>query len=88
MNNRWKTRLTNIYMYIGLISAVLLATGLDIGALNSWKELFVGLGFIFSSPSKVVCLVLTCISALVDPTSKGLKDGDKEIKRLKGEENE
>lgn len=88
MNNKWRTRLTNVYVYIGLASAVLLASGLDIGILNSWKELFIGIGFIFSSPSRVICLVLTCISALVDPTSEGLRDRDKEIKRLKGETNE
>ncbi len=95
-NNKMRNRLTNIYMYLGMISTILLATGLDIASLGNWNDFFTALMLIFQSPSKLLCLVLAILSALIDPTTKGITDkkevlpiSDKSIEEVdnnKGEE--
>lgn len=74
MTGKMKNRLTNIYMYLGMISTILLATGLDIASLGNWNDFFTALMLIFQSPSKLLCLVLAILSALIDPTTKGITD--------------
>lgn len=74
MTNKMKTRLTNIYMYLGMVSTILLATGLDITSLSTWKEFFVAILGVLATPSRLLCLSLAILSAVIDPTTKGLTD--------------
>lgn len=74
MNDKMKTRLTNIYMYLGMISTILLATGLDITSISTWEQFFVAILAVLATPSRLLCLVLAILSAIIDPTTKGITD--------------
>ena len=74
MTDKMKTRLTNIYMYLGMISTILLATGLDITSISTWEQFFVAILAVLATPSRLLCLVLAILSAIIDPTTKGITD--------------
>lgn len=74
MTDKMKTRLTNIYMYLGMISTILLATGLDITSISTWEQFFVAILAVLATPSRLLCLVLAILSAVIDPTTKGITD--------------
>lgn len=74
ITKKMKTRLTNIYMYLGMVSTILLATGLDITSLATWKEFVFAILGVVTSPSKLLCLSLAILSAIIDPTTKGVTD--------------
>lgn len=74
ITKKMKTRLTNIYMYLGMVSTILLATGLDITSLATWKEFVFAILGVVASPSKLLCLSLAILSAIIDPTTKGITD--------------
>lgn len=74
MTDKMKTRLTNMYMYLGMISTILLATGLDITSISTWEQFFVAILAVLATPSRLLCLVLAILSAIIDPTTKGITD--------------
>ena len=74
MTDKMKTRLTNICMYLGMISTILLATGLDITSISTWEQFFVAILAVLATPSRLLCLVLAILSAIIDPTTKGITD--------------
>ena len=74
MTDKMKTRLTNIYMYLSMVSTVLLATGLDITSISTWEQFFVAILAVLATPSRLLCLVLAILSAIIDPTTKGITD--------------
>ena len=74
MTDKMKTRLTNIYMYLGMVSTILLATGLDITSISTWEQFFVAILAVLATPSRLLCLVLAILSAIIDPTTKGITD--------------
>lgn len=68
-------RFKNVYFYIGIIGLFLTATGVNPQTLTSWQALFDMLKAFFSNPYMIASFVMALIGIIVDPTTKGWKDG-------------
>lgn len=72
MKNRYK----NPWFWVGLISIIISASGVNPSAFTSWNSLFVGIFSILKNPVQLTACVLAGLGVFIDPTTKGLKDGD------------
>ena len=59
-----------------LISYIITSMGATIEDFDSWKDLFVMFGDFFSTPGKVIPVIVGIWGILIDPTTKGFKDSD------------
>lgn len=72
-----ENRVRNVYFWIGLISIIFAAAGVDFNTLTNWNLLFQSILGILNNPVAIVSVILAVVGVFIDPTTKGLKDGDK-----------
>lgn len=73
----WKKRLTNLWFYVGLVGVVLTATGANPEMFTSWSILIAEIKSLLGNPYLLGTAFLALLGVLTDPTTKGLKDGEK-----------
>lgn len=71
MNNRFK----NPYFYFGLIAVILTAMGVDAQTLTSWGALKEAIINLLSNPFLLGSVIVAITGVVIDPTTKGLRDG-------------
>lgn len=67
-------RYKNPYFWIGLISVMIAASGVDFEALTSWPLLWQGIESIFMNPVKLTAVVMAAVGVFANPNTPGLKD--------------
>jgi len=74
MNNRYK----NVYFWVGLVGVILTAMGVDASTFTSWSIVLEQLQALVMNPFMLFSVALAVLGVFVEPTSKGIKDQDKE----------
>ena len=59
-----------------LISYIITSMGATIEDFDTWKDLLAMFGDFFSTPGKVIPVIVGIWGILIDPTTKGFKDSD------------
>lgn len=67
-------RYKNVFFWLGVISIIYNASGVDYHEWTTWNALFVALENIINNPATLITMVLALISAYINPNTKGLKD--------------
>jgi len=67
-------RLRNPYFWIGVIAVLILAVGVDVTTLTSWKMLWAEVHEFISSPFLVGTALVALVTTYIDPSTGGLKD--------------
>lgn len=70
----WKSKLKNVYLWVGIAGVALAAGGVDFNTMTDWKLLFGAIMSIFSNPVALVSAGAAVIGIIVNPNTKGLKD--------------
>ncbi len=72
MNNRYK----NPWFWIGLIGVVLTAMGVNPEMFTSWGVVWQTLKELVSNPFMLGSVAMAVLGVFVEPTTKGLRDGE------------
>lgn len=78
MKESLKIRIRNPYFWLGLGGVIFSAAGVDFNKLTSWALLGHALLSILQNPVSIIAVIVAIIGVFVDPSSKGLKDAEKE----------
>lgn len=71
-----KNRFKNPWFWIGLIGIMATAVGADVKEFNSWESVGEEITEVISNPYMLGCMVAAVLGVFVDPTTKGIKDGE------------
>lgn len=74
LKGNMKARLKNVYFWLGIVSAFLLAARIEPSTITTWDKLFKALLSVFSNPYLLAYTVVDLLSIFVEPTSPGLRD--------------
>ncbi len=72
MNNRYK----NPWFWIGLLGVILTAMGVNPEMFTSWAVVWQTLKELVSNPFMLVSVAMAVLGVFVEPTTKGLRDGE------------
>ena len=72
-----KNRIKNPYFWIGLIGVILTAMGVNAESFTSWQAVGDALTALIANPYLLGSVATAVLGIFVDPSTKGLKDGDK-----------
>lgn len=94
MGINWKVRINNLTWWgevaLAVIIPILSYYGLTGADMSSWGVVFDTLGKAVSNPYVLVITAMSLFNAIVDPTTKGVKDSDQAMTydkpKAKGEE--
>lgn len=67
----------NPYFWIGLIGVILTAMGVNAESFTSWQAVGDALLALINNPYLLGSVAIAVLGVFVDPSTKGLKDGDK-----------
>ena len=67
-------RLTNPWFWVGLVSVMLTATGLDPSMFTSWEAVWSAVLAVLSNPFQLGTMALAVLAVFVDPTTDGVGD--------------
>lgn len=79
---KFKNRLKNPYFWLGLLGVFATSIGVNVENLTSWQALCQAMLDYISNPSLIVASVVAILGVFIDPSTKGIKDGDKNDKVL------
>lgn len=71
-----KKRAKNPYFWVGIVGTILSAARIDATSLTNWNILFNNVVGILSNPYLLGTVVMSLLGVFVNPTTKGLKDGN------------
>lgn len=71
-----KNRIRNPYFWIGLIGVVLTAMGVNAETFTTWTAVADALLALLNNPYLLGSVAIAVLGVFVDPSTKGLKDGD------------
>ena len=74
MNINWKVRMKNPLFWISMVGVILAAMGKSPEVFTSWGTVFQAAVELFSNPYLLGCVILAVMGAIVDPTTKGIRD--------------
>lgn len=77
MNERFK----NPWFWVGIVSVVLTATGMNPEMFTSWAALYQAILDVLRNPFLLGTAALAVLGVFVEPTTKGIKDGIKNGKK-------
>lgn len=87
MKINWKLRMKNnqFWIMVGLAIFGVVASIYDVSSidLTTWSSLWELIKLIFSSPFTLFSIAVAVYNAIVDPTTKGVKDSDAAMKYKK-----
>lgn len=69
-----KVRLKNPWFWVGLVSVMLTATGLDPAMFTSWQAVWSAVLAVVSNPFQLGTMALAVLAVFVDPTTDGVGD--------------
>lgn len=69
-----KVRLKNPWFWVGLVSVMLTATGLDPSMFTSWQAVGDAVLAVVSNPFQLGTMALAVLAVFVDPTTDGVGD--------------
>lgn len=69
------SRFQNVYFWLGLIGVIFSAAGVSLESLTSWNILFDNVMGILGNPFLLMSVIAAIVGVVVDPTTKGIKDG-------------
>lgn len=72
-----KNRIRNPYFWIGIIGVVLTAMGVNAETFTTWQAVVDALIALIKNPYLLGSVAIAVLGVFVDPSSKGLKDGEK-----------
>ena len=78
MKENIKNRLKNPYFWLGIGGVIFSAAGVDFNTLTSWSLLGKAFLDILANPVAVVAVAAAIVGVFVNPSTKGLKDKDKQ----------
>lgn len=67
-------RLKNPWFWVGVVSIIITAIGLDPTTMTSWGAVLDAVEAVFRNPVQLVTAVLAVLAVFVDPTTAGLSD--------------
>ena len=67
-------RLKNPWFWVGVVSIIITAIGLDPTTMTSWGAVLDAAEAVFRNPVQLVTAVLAVLAVFVDPTTAGLTD--------------
>lgn len=67
-------RLKNPWFWVGVVSIIITAIGLDPTTMTSWGAVLDAVEAVFRNPVQLVTAVLAVLAVFVDPTTAGLTD--------------
>lgn len=73
-----KKRMANPWFWVGLLGVILTATGMEPTMFTSWGALCSAVLDVVKNPFLLGTAALAVLGVFVEPTSAGLKDGEKE----------
>lgn len=73
MNNRYK----NPWFWIGLLGVILTAMGVNPEMFTSWAVVWQTLKELVSNPFMLGSVAMAVLGVFVEPTTKGLRDGER-----------
>lgn len=73
-----KDRFKNPWFWVGLLGVILTATGMEPTMFTSWRALCSAVLDVVKNPFLLSTAALAVLGVFVEPTSAGLKDGEKE----------
>lgn len=73
----WKVRIRNPWFWIGLISVIITAVGVDPQSLTSWQAVWSGIISTINNPVQLGAVVVAVLGVFIDPTTSGLTDSDR-----------
>lgn len=73
----WKIRIKNPWFWIGLLSVILTAVGVDPQSLTSWQAVWNGIISTLNNPVQLGAVVVAVLGVFIDPTTSGLTDSDR-----------
>lgn len=83
MNINWKVRFKNPVWWAEVAAAVVLpmlaAMGLQWSDMKSWEALWAVLKTAFGSPVTLAAVLVSLWNAVIDPTTKGIRDSDRAL---------
>jgi len=71
-----KNRIKNPYFWVGIVGIVLSATGISPETLTSWDAVGTALLDTVTNPFMLGTVAMAVMGVFVDPTTKGLGDGE------------
>jgi phi LC3 family holin len=74
MSKLLKDRYRNPWFWVGLVSIMIAASGIDFETLTSWALVGQALLTIVMNPVKLVAVLLAGLGVFINPTTKGVKD--------------
>lgn len=67
-------RLKNPWFWVGVVSIIITAVGLDPTTMTSWGAVLDAVEAVLRNPVQLVTAVLAVLAVFVDPTTAGLTD--------------
>ncbi len=67
-------RLKNPWFWVGVVSIIITAIGLDPTTMTSWGAVLDAVEVVLRNPVQLVTAVLAVLAVFVDPTTAGLTD--------------
>lgn len=72
-----KNRIKNPYFWIGIVGVILTAMGVNAETFTTWQAVAEALLALIENPYLLGSVAIAVLGVFVDPSTKGLKDGDK-----------
>lgn len=67
-------RLKNPWFWVGLLSTILAAMGVDPQMFTSWSLVYQSVIDLVTNPFQLACVIIAVLGIFVDPTTAGLSD--------------
>ena len=74
-----KDRFKNPYFWFGIIGVICSAVNINIESITSWEILYKDILNILGNPFLLLSVIMAITGVIIDPTSKGLKDNNKNL---------
>ena len=82
-----KIRLKNPWFWIGIVSTILAAMGVDPEMFTSWQTVGSALVGLVSNPFQLGCVILAVLGVFIDPTTSGVTDSTQVMKYVRPNKN-
>lgn len=70
-------RIRNPWFWVGLLSVILTAVGVDPQSFTSWEAVWNGIISTLNNPVQLGAVVVAVLGVFIDPTTSGLTDSDR-----------
>lgn len=77
MNINIPVRFRNPWFWVGLLSVILTAVGVDPQSFTSWEAVWNGIISTLNNPVQLGAVVVAVLGVFIDPTTSGLTDSDR-----------